>query len=501
MEYSLFGKLPIHHHSLHPTGYASLSLSLSLESRLYMYTQTSFSLNHHPSELFSHSSKFNTMKIPSLIFSSLALLLVCVSGLGPRCARLNQGSSRSTLQVMHVNSPCSPFRPLKPISWEDSVLQTLTEDQARVLYLASLVARKKTNLPISSGKLTYQSPTYIVEAKIGTPPQTMHMAMDTGNDVSWVPCTGCVGCSSSTVFNSTNSSSYKGVGCNDDRCKQVPNPGCSDGGACGFNFTYGSSTVTANLSQDSVTLATDVFTNYAFGCIKMATGKSVPPQGLLGLGRGSLSLLSQTIKQYNNIFSYCLPAYSSSAATGSLRLGPVGQPQRIKTTLLLRNPRRPSLYYVNLIAIYVGRKLVDLPAGALAFDPKTGAGTVIDSGTVFTRFVTTVYTAVRDEFKKRVRGPTGKLNATQLGGFDTCYTVPVTVPTITLVFSGMNVTLPTDNLMIRSSVSNTSCLAMAAAPNNVNSALNVIASMQQQNHRILFTGTSLGVARERCTTY
>lgn len=49
-------------------------------------------------------------------------------------------------------------------------------------------------------------------------------------------------------------------------------------------------------------------------------------------------------------------------------------------TQLLQNPKRPSLYYVNLIGIKVGRKTVDIPPQALAFNPNTGAGTVIDSG-------------------------------------------------------------------------------------------------------------------------
>jgi hypothetical protein len=41
---------------------------------------------------------------------------------------------------------------------------------------------------------------------------------------------------------------------------------------------------------------------------------------------------------------------------------------------------------------------------------------------------------------------------------------------------------------------------MAAAPNNVNSVLNVIANLQQQNLRIMFdtTNSRLGIARELC---
>lgn len=152
--------------------------------------------------------------------------------------------------------------------------------------------------------------------------------------------------------------------------------------ACSFNTTYGSSSIAANLSQDSLKLATDVVPGYTFGCIQKTTGGSVPPQGLLGLGRGPLSLLSQTQSLYRSTFSYCLPSFKSLNFSGSLRLGPV-QPVRMKFTQLLRNPSRSSLYYVNLVAIKVGRKIVDIPASALAFDATNGAGTIIDSGTTF----------------------------------------------------------------------------------------------------------------------
>lgn len=119
------------------------------------------------------------------------------------------------------------------------------------------------------------------------------------------------------------------------------------------------------------------------------------------------------------------------------------------------------------------------------------------SGTVFTRLVAPAYIAVRDEFRKRV----GSAIVSSLGGFDTCYTGPIVAPTITFMFSGMNVTMPPENLLIHSTAGATSCLAMAAAPDNVNSVLNVIASMQQQNHRILFDepNSRLGVARQNCS--
>ncbi|PIA60182.1 hypothetical protein AQUCO_00400812v1 [Aquilegia coerulea] len=435
--------------------------------------------------------RMQTSSLLFTIFLSLSCLFLA-QGLNPRCESVDYGS---TLKVMHIYDQCSPFRPPKALSWEETVLDIAAKDEARVLYLSSLVAGRSF-VPIASGRQITQSATYIVSVKIGTPPQTMLMTLDTSSDTAWIPCSGCVGCSS-TLFASAKSTSFKSLGCKAAQCKQVTNPRCA-GSVCTFNQTYGSSTFAANVSQDTFKLAADAIPNYAFGCLQAVTGSSVPAQGLLGLGRGPLSLLSQTQNLYKSTFSYCLPNFKSSNFSGTLRLGTTGQPKTIKTTPLLKNPRRSSLYYVNLIAIRVGRKIVDIPPSALAFNPATGAGTIFDSGTVFTRLVTPAYIAVRDEFRRRIKN--GGL-VSSLGGFDTCYTVPIVAPTISFHFTGMNVTLPLDNILIHSTAGSTTCLAMAAAPDNVNSVLNVIANMQQQNHRVLIDvpNSRLGVARERCT--
>lgn len=157
---------------------------------------------------------------PQLVFFLAFLFLFSLSeGLNPICDTQDHSS---TLQVFHVFSPCSPFKPSKPLSWEESVLEMLAKDQARLQFLSSLAVARKSVVPIASGRQITQSPTYIVRAKIGTPAQTLLMAMDTSNDAAWVPCTGCVGCSS-TVFNSAQSTTFKNLGCQAAQCKQVIN--------------------------------------------------------------------------------------------------------------------------------------------------------------------------------------------------------------------------------------------------------------------------------------
>jgi hypothetical protein len=243
----------------------------------------------------------------------------------------------------------------------------------------------------------------------------------------------------------------------------------------------------------------DAIAAYTFGCLCVVTGGSVPSQGLVGFNRGPLSFPSQNKNVYGSVFSYCLPSYKSSNFSGTLRLGPAGQPKRIKTTPLLSNPHRPSLYYVNMVGIRVGGRPVAVPASALAFDPASGHGTIVDAGTMFTRLSVPVYAAVCDVFRSRVRAPV----AGPLGGFDTCYNVTISVPTVTFLFDGrVSVTLPEENVVIRSSLDGIACLAMAAGPSDsVDAVLNVMASMQQQNHRVLFDVANgrVGFSRELCT--
>ncbi|KAJ4845928.1 Aspartyl protease aed3 [Turnera subulata] len=426
------------------------------------------------------------------------ILLISSTKATDLCASKSDGSG---LSVIPIYSKCSPFmQPQPDSSLANTVLKMASKDPDRLKYLSTLLAKKATPVPIAPGQQVLGVGNYLVRVKLGTPGQVMLMVLDTSNDAAWAPCSGCTGCSSTTFF-PTNSTTYGPLDCSTAQCTQAHGLSCPATGtaaACLFNQSYGGdSSLSANLVQDSITLGNDVVPNFAFGCINSISGGSIPPQGLLGLGRGSLSLLSQTGSLYSGVFSYCLPSFKSFFFSGSLKLGPVGQPKTIKTTPLLKNPRRPSLYYVNLTGISVGRVPVPIAPELLAFDPNTGAGTIIDSGTVITRFVQPIYNAVRDEFRKQVTGP-----FSSLGAFDTCFaaTSEASAPVITLHFTGLDLKLPVENSLIHSSSGSLACLAMAAAPNNVNSVLNVIANLQQQNLRILFdvANSRLGIARELC---
>ncbi|CAN6226407.1 unnamed protein product [Urochloa humidicola] len=279
---------------------------------------------------------------------SVLLLLLLASGAAashpspsPASCPATPPDAGGTLQVSHAFGPCSLLGSgAASPSWSGFLADQTARDASRLLYLDSLAVRGRAYAPIASGRQLLQTPTYVVRARLGTPPQPLLLAVDTSNDAAWIPCAGCSGCpTTSTPYNPAASASYRPVPCGSPLCAQAPNAAACppNAKACGFSLTYADSSLVAALSQDSLAVATDVVKTYTFGCLQRATGTAAPPQGLLGLGRGPLSFLSQTKDMYEATFSYCLPSYKSMNFSGTLRLGRKGQPQRIKTTPLLAN--------------------------------------------------------------------------------------------------------------------------------------------------------------------
>ncbi|KAK1432260.1 hypothetical protein QVD17_09155 [Tagetes erecta] len=438
----------------------------------------------------------------STIFAFVFIAFVSTTRAFDPCPSLKPKTEGTDLSIIHIYGKCSPFDSPKPTSsWTTTVLNMASKDPQRLTYLSSLVSTKPaSSVPIGPGQVI-NTGNYVARVKIGTPGQLMFMVLDTSADTAWVPCSGCTGCSS-TMFSQNTSITYGSLDCTTAECVQARGLSCPTAGStignCLFNQSYGGdSSFLATLSRDSIQLGNDIIPSYMFGCISTISGNSIPPQGLLGLGRGSMSLLSQSGSLYSGVFSYCLPSFRSYYFSGSLKLGPNGQPKTIKYTPLLKSPHRPSLYYVNLTGISVGKVMVPIPPELLEFNPNTGAGTIIDSGTVITRFVPDAYNKIKEAFRNQTQGP-----FSSLGAFDTCFSVTHedVAPRMTLHFTGLDVVLPMENTLIHSSAGTLACLAMASTPNNVNSGLNVIANLQQQNLRIVFdtANSRVGIAREIC---
>lgn len=207
---------------------------------------------------------------------------------------------------------------------------------------------------------------YVVVIGYGTPQQNQTVIMDTGSDLCWIQCEPCLHCydQNDPVFIPT--SSYTSMPCSAGECHQIRSD-CSrhsDSG-CIYNLEYADGSVTlGNYGYESISLLPDVkIENFTFGCSHYSAGDFEGVAGILGLGRGRLSLISQTSEMNKGVFSYCLP--HSHNSTGFLKLGPADEHCGLLFTPMRTRVIGPSFYFVDLLGISVGGRQLRIPICSL----------------------------------------------------------------------------------------------------------------------------------------
>ncbi|KAK1296124.1 Protein ASPARTIC PROTEASE IN GUARD CELL 1 [Acorus calamus] len=341
---------------------------------------------------------------------------------------------------------------------------------------------KLATLPATGGQ-AFGEANYVVTVGYGTPKKNQTVIFDTGSDVSWVQCKPCViTCfrQREPLFDPSESSSYRNISCGAPECAALTSRGCSSS-TCLYGVTYGDNSTTVGfLARETLTLTpSDVVENFVFGCGQDNRGLFGTTAGLLGLGRGILSLVSQTDNYFGGLFSYCLPPPSSSSRTGHLTLGVTKATKNISYTPL--NLNLETFYYLDLVGISVGGLL--LPINASVF---SNAGTIIDSGTVITRLPSSAYTALRSAFKRGMSAYKSTPSETSL--LDTCYDFSgldmITVPTIVFHFNGgTDMEVDVSGTLYGISGSRF-CLAFAG--NIDDTDLGIIGNVQQRNLEVVY---------------
>ena len=170
-------------------------------------------------------------------------------------------------------------------------------------------------------------------------------------------------------------------------------------GQQGYKIRYeDNSSSYVNFGCDTLSLEpSDVFHKFQFGCgINNQGNFGSGVDGLMGLGRGELSTVSQTAPKFNKVLSYCLPKEDS---IGSLFFGEkaTSLSSSLKFTKLVSHPDS-EFYFVNLLGISVGNIRLNIPSSVFA-----KSGTIIDFGTVITRLPQPVYSKLKAAFKKAMK--------------------------------------------------------------------------------------------------
>ncbi|KAJ1265926.1 hypothetical protein BS78_08G110900 [Paspalum vaginatum] len=258
---------------------------------------------------------------------------------------------------------------------------------------------------------------YIAEYLIGDPPQRAEAIIDTGSNLIWTQCSSCrPGCFSQNLpyYDPSLSRTAQPVACNDTACHLGDETRCArDNKTCAVVTAYGAGAIAGVLGTEVFTFQSEKV-SLAFGCItatRLAQGSLDGASGIIGLGRGALSLVSQLGETK---FSYCLTPYFSDAVNtshlfvgASAGLGGSGGAP-VTSVPLVESPSDfpfDTFYFLPLTGITVGGTKLDVPAAA--FDlrqvaPRQWAGTFIDSGSPFTSLVDVAYRALRAELTRQL---------------------------------------------------------------------------------------------------
>ncbi|XP_039834680.1 aspartic proteinase nepenthesin-1-like [Panicum virgatum] len=243
-----------------------------------------------------------------------------------------------------------------------------------------------------------------------------------------------------------------------------------------------------------------------FGCSNASSSDfSGSSSGLVGLGRGLLSLVSQLAA---GRFSYCLTPFQDASSTSTLLLGEGAAlgGAGVRSTPFVASPSRfPTrvFYYLNLTGISLGTKVLSIAPDAFSIKADGTGGIIIDSDTTITSLEDAVYQQIRAAVLSVATLPTTDGSAAM--GLDLCFALPSptsappAMPSMTLHFDGADMVLPAESYMISDSESGLWCLAMQ---NQTYGVSNILGVYQQQNMHFLFDvrKETLSFAPAKCST-
>ncbi|KAG2556979.1 aspartic proteinase nepenthesin-1-like [Panicum virgatum] len=255
---------------------------------------------------------------------------------------------------------------------------------------------------------------YDMDFSIGTPPQNLTALADTGSDLIWTKCGACASCApqGTPSYYPNKSSTFSQLPCSDPLCGALKSDKlatCPASGAeCDYTYSYGledGDTFTQGyLASETITLGGAAAPGVGFGCTNVSEGEyGKSSSGLVGLGRGPLSLVSQLNA---GAFSYCLTSDASKASPllfGSMA-GLSGS--GVQSTGILTSTSS-TFYTVSLESISIGS----------ATTPGTRDGVVFDSGTTLTFLSEPAYS----QAKAAVLSQTNLARAPDRDGFEACF--------------------------------------------------------------------------------
>ncbi|XP_043705399.1 aspartic proteinase CDR1-like [Telopea speciosissima] len=376
-------------------------------------------------------------------------LLICHSSLSLIKARNGGGFS---IDLIHRDSLLSPYYnpsdiPLK--RWQNAFRRSI----ARIDNFKQPL-NSKTDV---SSTVVSNNGEYLMKISIGTPPVEIMAIADTGSDLIWTQCKPCRGCYKQVApfFDPKKSSTFRDLSCDSGFCEGLGNQGSCVRDSCQYSYQYGDQSFTiGNLATDTFTLGLGSnsgrfvsLPKKVFGCGHNNNGTfDQNGSGLIGLGGGSLSLISQLGSSIDGKFSYCLVPLTAENETSRLSFGAqaeVSGENVVSTPLVSKSPA--TFYFLTLEGVSVGDKKLRYKSKAAEKNEEDG-NIIIDSGTTLTLLPSEFY----DEIEIAVKDAINLTPVNDPELLELCYETDkdIDVP-ITAHFAGGDVKLNPLNTFVR----------------------------------------------------
>ncbi|KAK9937084.1 hypothetical protein M0R45_013901 [Rubus argutus] len=403
------------------------------------------------------------------------VFLVCASDFS--CASAS-GRGGFTIDLIHRDSPRSPF-----YNSSETPSQRLKNAFGRSFDRLSHFnpSSEVAQLDQAESTIIKSDGEYLIEFSIGTPPFPIKAIADTGSDLIWTQCKPCNNCyqQNDPLFDPSKSSTYQTIPCSSNQCNTLQGSCSSQDSACQYEVRYGDrshpSHTIGDYAADTVTLASTTGTSVSFlntliGCGHDNAGTSFHPQasGIVGLGGGDESLISQLGTSIDGKFSYCLTLQNDQTSKLSFGDNAVVSGSGVVSTPLFQHPSQKTFFFLTLEAISVDDTKIPLSSSSSA---SGGGNIVIDSGTTFTLLEPSFYSELEEAVDKAI----GRERVNEM---PPCYKVSASedfkTPNIIVHFSGADVKLEQNNAFRRGSQE--ACFAFAPSENSISIYGNVAQS-------------------------
>ncbi|KAJ9185676.1 hypothetical protein P3X46_005276 [Hevea brasiliensis] len=426
--------------------------------------------------------------------AALAIFALCLSCLVSfdAASKPSQGFS---VELINRDSPNSPF-----YNPEETRTQRLANAFRRsISRVHHFSPESQISTKAAESDVFSNQGDYLMRISIGTPPFEILAIADTGSDLIWTQCEPCSNCYQQNVplFNPKSSSTYRDFSCSSRQCTTTSGTkDCDSDGICHYEASYGDGSFTnGNLAAETITLDSTSgppvsFPNSIIGCGHNDGGTFGPEgSGIVGLGGGSVSLVSQLGSTIGGKFSYCLVPATANSSKLNFGSNAVVSGTGVQSTPLTFQILK-TFYFLTLEAISVGHQRVEFPGST----PGTG-NIIIDSGTTLTLvpedFFSDLSSAVDNVIRgQRANDPTGT--------FSLCYSIQsdLNIPTLTAHFTGADLELQPLNTFLPVS-DDVTCLAFVP-----NSQIAIFGNVAQTNFLIGYDleGKTVSFKPTDCTT-